>query len=268
MWCPRCRHENPDGARFCLNCGAQLAFSCAGCGAARPPGARFCPQCGRAAADRTVEIARAVYAAAQEAEPSPFWWAVFELGFALLWYGDLDEADVALRESLAEGVRRGDLSLQSRALTYLMTTGRKRGDVDGVRKAIPGVIERAREASLPEYEAMAIANRAWVAWRSGEAEEAATDAQAALRIWEELPVRYIFDWMGLWPMVAIALASGRVEEAAEYARRMLPPPQQLLQEPAQTLVDSAVHAWDAGQAAEAEGLLRRAVRTAGDLGYL
>jgi tetratricopeptide (TPR) repeat protein len=218
--------------------------------------------------DGTVEIARAVYAAAQEAEPSPFWWAVFELGFALLWYGDLDEADVVLRESLEEGVRRGDLSLQSRALTYLMTTGRKRGDVDGVRKAIPGVIERAREASLPEYEAMAIANRAWVAWRSGEAEEAATDAQAALRIWEELPVRYIFDWMALWPMVVIALASGRVEEAAEYARRMLPPPQQLLQEPAQTLVDSAVHAWDAGQAAEAEGLLRRAVRTAGDLGYL
>jgi tetratricopeptide (TPR) repeat protein len=218
--------------------------------------------------DGTVEIARAVYAAAQEGEPSPFWWAVFELGFALLWYGDLDEADVVLRESLAEGVRRGDLSLQSRARTYLMIAVRKRGDVEGVREAIPGVIERAREASLPEYEAMAIANRAWVAWRSGEAEEAATDAQAALRIWEELPVRYIFDWMALWPMVAIALASGRVEEGAEYARGMLPPPQQLLQEPAQTLVDSAVHAWDAGQAAEAEGLLRRAVRTAGDLGYL
>jgi len=218
--------------------------------------------------DETVEAARAAYAAAQEAEPSPFWWAVFELGFALLWHGDLDEADVVLRESLTEGVRRGDLALQSRARTYLMAAGRKRGDVDGVRKAIPGVIECAREASLPEYEAMAIANRAWVAWRSGEEEEAATDAQAALRIWEELPVRYIFDWMALWPMVAIALASGRVEEAAEYARRMLPPPQQLLQEPAQTMVDSAVHAWDAGQAAEAEGLLRRAVRTAGDLGYL
>jgi tetratricopeptide (TPR) repeat protein len=165
-------------------------------------------------------------------------------------------------------VRRGDLSLQSRARTYLMIAVRKRGDVEGVLEAIPGVIERAREASLPEYEAMAIANRAWVAWRSGEAEEAATDAQAALRIWEELPVRYIFDWMALWPMVAIALASGRVEEGAEYARGMLPPPQQLLQESAQTLVDSAVHAWDAGQAAEAEGLLRRAVRTAGDLGYL
>jgi hypothetical protein len=94
--------------------------------------------------DGTVEIARAVYAAAQEAEPSPFWWAVFELGFALLWYGDLDEADVVLRESLAEGVRRGDLALQSRARTYLMIAGRKRGDVEGVREAIPGVIECAR----------------------------------------------------------------------------------------------------------------------------
>jgi Double zinc ribbon/Adenylate and Guanylate cyclase catalytic domain len=50
MWCPRCRHENPDGARFCLHCGAQLAVSCAGCGAVQPLGARFCPECGQAAA--------------------------------------------------------------------------------------------------------------------------------------------------------------------------------------------------------------------------
>ncbi|MGN6176632.1 MAG: double zinc ribbon domain-containing protein [Streptosporangiaceae bacterium] len=37
MWCPRCRHENPDGARFCLHCGAQPAASCAGCGMLPPP---------------------------------------------------------------------------------------------------------------------------------------------------------------------------------------------------------------------------------------
>jgi class 3 adenylate cyclase/tetratricopeptide (TPR) repeat protein len=218
--------------------------------------------------DETVEAARAAYAAAQEAEPSPFWWAVFELGFALLWHGDLDEAAVVLRESLAEGVRRGDLAAQSRALTYLMVAGRKRGDVEGVQKAIGPVIERAREASLPEYEAMAIANRAWVAWRSGEEEKAATDALTALRIWEELPVRYIFDWMALWPLVAVALAAQQVEQAAEYARAMLPLPQQSLQEPVRTLVEDAVHAWDAGQPAETDELLHRAARAAGDLGYL
>jgi class 3 adenylate cyclase/tetratricopeptide (TPR) repeat protein len=218
--------------------------------------------------DETVEVARAAHAAAQEAEPSPFWWAVFELGFALLWHGDLDDAVVVLQESLAEGVRRGDLAMQSRALTYLMAAGRKRGDVEGVNKAIGPVIERAREASLPEYEAMAIANRAWVAWRSGEEEKAVTDAQTALRMWEELPARYMFDWMALWPLVAVALAAQQVEQAAEYARAMLPVPQQSLQEPVRTLVEDAVHAWDLGQPAETEELLHRAARAAGDLGYL
>ena len=198
--------------------------------------------------DETVEAARAAYAAAQQTDPSPFWWAVFDLGFAVLWHGDLDEATVILRESLSQGKRRGDLTVQSRALTYLMAAGRKRGDVEEVRKAIPAVIERAREASLPEYEAMAIANRAWVAWRSGDAEKAETDAQAALRIWEGLPVRYLFDWMALWPLLAMALACGRVEEATGYARRMLPPPQQLLQEPVQNLIENAVDAWDAAPA--------------------
>jgi tetratricopeptide (TPR) repeat protein len=186
----------------------------------------------------------------------------------LLWQGDLDEATVMLQESLRAAEQCGDAALRSRSLTYLMVAGRKRSDVDAVRKAIGPVIERAREASLPEYEATAIANRAWVAWRCGEEEKAATDAHAALAMWEKLPVRYFYDWMALWPLVAMDMASGRVEEAVAHARAMLRPPQQLLQEPARTLVDSAVNAWDAGQAAEAEGLLRRAVRTAGDLGYL
>jgi class 3 adenylate cyclase/tetratricopeptide (TPR) repeat protein len=218
--------------------------------------------------DETLELARAAYAAAQVAEPSPFWWAVFDLGFALLWHGDLDEATVVLRESLAEAKRRGDMTVRSRALTYLMVAGRKRGDVEGVRDAVGPVIERAREASLPEYEATAIANRAWVAWRSGDEEAAATDAHAALHMWEGLPVRYAFDWMALWPLLAMALTSGRVGEAAEYARGMLLPSQQLLQQPAATLVEDAVHAWDAGQPADAGELLHRAVGAAGDLGYL
>jgi eukaryotic-like serine/threonine-protein kinase len=217
-------------------------------------------------ADDTLELARAAYAAAQESEPSP--WAAFVLGFSLLWHGDLDEATVVLRESLAEAERRGDVSVQSRALTYLMVALRKRGDVDGVREAIPAVIERAREASLPEYEAMAIANSAWVAWRSGEQETSAAEAQAALEEWEQLPVRYPFDWMALWPLLAMALVSQRIAQAAECARRMLPPPQQPLREPARALVEDAVRAWDAGQTAETEELLHRAVHAAGELGYL
>jgi class 3 adenylate cyclase len=218
--------------------------------------------------DETLELARAAYAATQEAEPEPSAWPVFIWGFTLLWHGDLDEATVVLRESLAEAERRGDVSVQSRALTYLMAAGRKRGDIDGVRNAVGPVIDRAREASLPEYEAIAIANRCWVAWRSGDEEMAVTDARAALHIWEGLPVRYPFDWMALWPLVAIALAGRRIDQAAECARGMLPPPQQPLQEPVRTLVEDAIRAWDAGQPTETEEFLHRAVRAAGDLGYL
>ena len=115
---------------------------------------------------------------------------------------------------------------------------------------------------------MAIANRAWVAWRSGDEETSAADARAALEGWEKLPARYVFDWMALWPLLAMAVVSQRMAEGAGYARRMLTPPQQPLQEPARTLVDSAVHAWDDGRPAETEELLRRAVRAAADLGYL
>lgn len=48
MRCPRCRDENPDGARFCRHCGAQLTVLCDACGEALPTGVRFCPGCGRA----------------------------------------------------------------------------------------------------------------------------------------------------------------------------------------------------------------------------
>jgi class 3 adenylate cyclase/tetratricopeptide (TPR) repeat protein len=217
--------------------------------------------------DQTLEYARAANDIARS-DPSSWRWAVFNYAFALLWHEDLDEATALLRESLRIAEQCGDTELRSRSLTYLMVAARKRGDVEEVRAAIPSVIDRAREASLLEYEAMAIASRAWVAWRSGEEETAVTDAQAALEKWGKLPLGYFFDWMALWPLLAKALVSRNIEEAAEYARRMLSPPQQTLREPVRGLVDAAVHAWDSCQAGETEELLCRAVQEADDLGYL
>jgi class 3 adenylate cyclase/tetratricopeptide (TPR) repeat protein len=217
--------------------------------------------------DETLEVVRAASAIPQ-ADLLSSGWARFNLAFALLWHGDMGEATIVLRNCLADAEQCGDAELRSRSLTYLMVVARKQGDVEEVRKAIGSVIERAREASLPEYEAMAIANRAWVAWRTGETETATADALTALDIWERLPVRYFYDWMALWPLLAMSLAAQHTDQAAEYARRMLPPPQQLLQEPVRAMVENAVCAWDAAQPAETEELLRSAVGAAGDLGYL
>jgi class 3 adenylate cyclase/tetratricopeptide (TPR) repeat protein len=44
--CPRCQHENPPQAKFCLECGGRLAAACASCGAELAAGSNFCNKCG------------------------------------------------------------------------------------------------------------------------------------------------------------------------------------------------------------------------------
>jgi ribosomal protein L40E len=45
MHCPAW-HQNPEQAKFCLECGAGLALNCSHCGAVLPPSAKFCLECG------------------------------------------------------------------------------------------------------------------------------------------------------------------------------------------------------------------------------
>jgi len=46
MRCPNCGGEYPEGAKFCMDCGARLPVLCAQCGTALPARARFCLECG------------------------------------------------------------------------------------------------------------------------------------------------------------------------------------------------------------------------------
>ncbi|MEK7395779.1 MAG: adenylate/guanylate cyclase domain-containing protein, partial [Candidatus Poribacteria bacterium] len=46
MQCPKCNHENRDGAKFCESCGEKLQLLCPKCGAELRPNARFCDDCG------------------------------------------------------------------------------------------------------------------------------------------------------------------------------------------------------------------------------
>lgn len=46
MRCTGCRHDNPEGARFCAQCGASLAQVCQSCGAPVELANRFCQSCG------------------------------------------------------------------------------------------------------------------------------------------------------------------------------------------------------------------------------
>ncbi len=44
--CANCGTTNPDGAKFCLNCGTKLAQICPACGTELPADAKFCLNCG------------------------------------------------------------------------------------------------------------------------------------------------------------------------------------------------------------------------------
>ena len=45
--CPACGHENPEGTKFCQECGGKLGgVKCPSCGADNGPGVKFCNECG------------------------------------------------------------------------------------------------------------------------------------------------------------------------------------------------------------------------------
>ncbi|MEK7397747.1 MAG: adenylate/guanylate cyclase domain-containing protein, partial [Candidatus Poribacteria bacterium] len=46
MECPKCKHINRDGAKFCEECGEKLQLKCPNCGAELRPNAKFCDECG------------------------------------------------------------------------------------------------------------------------------------------------------------------------------------------------------------------------------
>ena len=48
MLCPQCRHENPPGSSFCLECGGRLGLKCGSCGTDLPTESKFCNKCGTA----------------------------------------------------------------------------------------------------------------------------------------------------------------------------------------------------------------------------
>ena len=49
MKCSNCQTVNPEGAKFCINCGNTLALTCSNCGTPLMAGAKFCQNCGHPA---------------------------------------------------------------------------------------------------------------------------------------------------------------------------------------------------------------------------
>ena len=219
--------------------------------------------------DETLGYGRARLAAAEEmSEPFQVATAQFNLGFSLLFYGNLDEAERRFLQSLEFADRAGDVTLQARSLTYLSILYRKRGLLDQVHSYIKRSLGAAEAGGMVEYLTLAKANQSWLAWRAGNLAEAEREGRTALEELRALPIPYPLHWLALWPLLAAALARDDTETAVAHAQALLPAPQQPPPEQLASLLTSAIDAWDQGRRDAATRNLRAALEVAQDLAYL
>lgn len=197
--------------------------------------------------------------------------AHFMLGFMLLWHDELDAAAAELQTTLQLAKQHGDLSLQTRTLTYLTIAARRRGQVAATEELVTQALTAASHAHMPEYSALAKANQAWLAWRQRDYAAVRDHGAAALALWQQLPATHAsapFQWTALWPLLAVALHEEELVTAVDYGRVLLDPLQQQLPNSLTITLSQALQVWDDGAHAVVLPLLQQAIALAQQLHYL
>src|SRR5262245_31536694 len=65
MHCPSCGSDNPEGTKFCGECGVSFSPRCPQCGFANLPATKFCRQCGAALKEQPAGSVSSAQAAEQ-----------------------------------------------------------------------------------------------------------------------------------------------------------------------------------------------------------
>jgi tetratricopeptide (TPR) repeat protein len=192
----------------------------------------------------------------------------FLLGFCLLWHGDLEEAEKQFQIALQASERTGDVTIESRTLTYLTITYRKRGDIGKVRSLAARSQEAAAIGQMIEYISMAQANLAWAARREGKLLEARELGDAAWETMQKTAQAQMFAWVALWPLIGICLARNQLTEAVDYTRKLLVPVAQPQPDALAAPLQAAIQAWEQEQPEQAYAYLTQAAALAEPMGYL
>ena len=215
--------------------------------------------------EKTLSNSRNALAAIQQTgNKGQIGFAHFALGNCLLWPGHLDEAEEQLYAAMSVGEQLGVVTLLVRCLTFLPFIFRRRGQVEQVRS----IITRALAVSEARNISIITGHHAWVAWRDGNMVEAEAYGRASLEDRQHQQRVNAFQWVGLWPLIGVVLAQGKITEAMNYVRMLLDPTQQPPPAKLSALLEAALQAWDAGQQEEACSLLQQAVPLAREMGYL
>jgi eukaryotic-like serine/threonine-protein kinase len=206
---------------------------------------------------------RSVEAAEHTGEDKDLGYAIDFLGWAHWLRGDFAQASENLEKAHAMAQRIGETHLQVISLLALTLTAVRRHDTEAVRTLAPRAFKAVAEDD--GRVAMAMACQAWLAWQDEHADEV---LELAGRIAEVKPTlighgaRY--QWVHLFPVIAVRLTSGAVDEAVAAARQILDPAQQQLPDDLTATLESACAAWDRGEPTAASEQLATALTLAHD----
>ncbi len=223
--------------------------------------------------EETVELARsAVQAAEQGADQHVLGICLTALGRALLYNGELVDAEEKLKAGLAALERVDDPQARAWCLCALRILYVRRRDPDAVRSLSRQARDAAMGAEMPLWSAAATATEAWIAWKDGRSQEVvdlAREARELSLMLSHLAPALIppFEGLWLWPLISVHLAAGHIAAAVETACWVLESP--LLRPPDEvmSLVRSAKEAWDHEEVERATRMLSQAVKLATNLGY-
>ncbi|HXW80219.1 MAG TPA: AAA family ATPase [Acidimicrobiales bacterium] len=203
------------------------------------------------------------------------------LGWMLLCRGDLSGAEEAQEHASKIASRTGDPFLRCENSSRRSVAALRRHDVRAVRSFCEQAVLASDDLGYhPEFAGWARACLPWLAWREGRVDDVlcladeVTELMLAARRghapnivpsawWGFLE----FQWVFLWPVLAVNLKLGDAASAVEAARRMLDPRQQRPQPELEVALERAVETWDGGNAGAAKELLAQALELAERLGY-
>jgi class 3 adenylate cyclase/tetratricopeptide (TPR) repeat protein len=192
----------------------------------------------------------------------------FGVGFCLLWYGNMQEAEETLQIALSQAEATGDLTLRVRCLIYLTILYRMQGEVEKVRDYIQLSLPLSQKTAMQEYIFVALANQAWLSWKDNRLEQAEKDFYQAIDILKQTEYHYSLEWLARLPLVSIHQKHQQLPEAIEHIRVVLSLKQQRLPDKLTETLEQAIHLWDKNLPDSAEERILHGLGLAQELGYL
>lgn len=219
--------------------------------------------------EQTVASARLALAAAREsALATEVSYALFALGFCLLFDNQLDEAQDLQSQARDSSRLIGDANGEARALAYLTLCRRRLGQVEPVREGARELERMTKSLEMNDYLGLAQALLAWVDYRQGHDTGARTRAEQALSTWESLSFQYPLQWTAVLILLRLGLPARPLDQLVRLARFLCQPEQAQLPAPIDAPLGDAVAYADTGAWERVPQALADALAAAEGLGLL